>query len=160
MFYDKLNLHIIIWVAGPWIGVHSTWCMLKWQIILFILSLFQNKKIQAANNWAIVVVKVIEEVRTTIQDSNMKYKSKVDIHKCSHTFQRGELVIVWLRKESLPSWSYSKLSPQKLEPFVIANDKSYVVDLCLPFTWWNYHFRRFTRDEFSQSPREYMMWSI
>ncbi|KAM1984597.1 hypothetical protein ACFX16_012841 [Malus domestica] len=47
------------------------------------------------------------EVRERLARTNAKYKAAADQHRCSHVFQVGDVVMVFLRKERFPVGTYN-----------------------------------------------------
>jgi hypothetical protein len=86
----------------------------------------------AAENMADRIKSIQEEVRQNLEASNAKYKTVADKKRRVQTFQEGDLVMVYLRKERLPVGAYNKMKDKKYGPFQILqkiNDNTYVVNL-------------------------------
>ena len=72
------------------------------------------------------------QVRTQIENSNKKYKARVDRHRKKVVFKEGDLVWIHLRKARFPTGRYGKLQPRADGPFRVLekiNDNAYKVDL-------------------------------
>ncbi|KAI0493184.1 hypothetical protein KFK09_027460 [Dendrobium nobile] len=96
------------------------------------IAVLPKCKSKAASVLADQYTNFLSNVRMKLQASNEKYKQDADVHRREKLFNPGDLVYVRLRKERLPSGSYSKLGKRKWGPFPISqkiNDNAYVVDL-------------------------------
>ncbi|KAI0507258.1 hypothetical protein KFK09_013380 [Dendrobium nobile] len=89
-------------------------------------------KSKAAAQLADHYTEFLSDIRAKLLQSNEQYKAAADKHRREKLFKPGDLVLVQMRKERLPTGSYSKLSKRKWGPFPITkkiNDDAYVVDL-------------------------------
>lgn len=68
-------------------------------------------KSKAANSWAKNCARFYQEIREHIEMTNVQYKFKADKHRKAKQFQVGDLVMVHLNKQRMPSGSYTKLQP-------------------------------------------------
>jgi hypothetical protein len=78
------------------------------------------------------IKQVHSHVRTQIENSNKKYKERVDRHRKNVVFKKGDLVWIHLRKTYFPTGRYGKLQPRADGPFRVLeriNDNAYKVDL-------------------------------
>lgn len=76
-------------------------------------------------------VSMFEVVKQASRESNLSYKTTSDKHRRKQVFDMGDEVIVFLRKEGLPTSKHGKLKRNYYRPFKILkkiNDNSYVVD--------------------------------
>lgn len=67
-----------------------------------------------------------------LEASTASYKLQADKHRCSQSFEIGNLVMVHLQKSKLPSDSHGKLQPKKIALFPIlerCGPNAYKVDL-------------------------------
>ena len=82
-------------------------------------------------NMADLIKKLHKEIKFKIEESNVKYKKYANQKRCSQSFQEGNMVTVYPRKERLPAGFYSKLSKRKIGPYKIIKirENAHVVDL-------------------------------
>ena len=79
-----------------------------------------------------LIKKLHKEIKFKIEESNVKYKKYANQKRCSQSFQEGNMVTVYPRKERFPAGSYSNLSKRKIGPYKIIKkirENAYVVDL-------------------------------
>jgi hypothetical protein len=75
---------------------------------------------------------VHSQIQTQIENSNKKYKERVDKHRKKVVFKKRDLVWIHLRKARFPTGRYGKLQPRTDGPFRVLeriNDNAYKVDL-------------------------------
>ena len=64
-------------------------------------------------------------------------KAAADKKRRKKVFKEGDMIMIYLRKERIPTGSCNKLKPRKYRPFRIVrkiNDNAYVVDLSSDIT--------------------------
>lgn len=73
-----------------------------------------------------------QEVKTHLEEANQRCKDHVDTCQRAKEFQIGHLVIVHLRKSSLPSGTHNKLTNKTIDPLPILEcivTNAYYIDL-------------------------------
>lgn len=65
------------------------------------------------------IIKLHQEVRDHIDVTNSKYKADADSKQRPVDFQKGDLVMIYLRKGRIPAGKYNKLNKNKIGPFPI-----------------------------------------
>jgi len=78
------------------------------------------------------IKKIHKLVRSRIEKTNASYQAQANKHKKKKVFQPGDLMWIYLRKESFLSKRKNKLMPRAKGPFEVLekiNDDAYKVDL-------------------------------
>jgi hypothetical protein len=87
---------------------------------------------KSAVSFADNYTELFEEIRNVLEAQNQKYKQLADCKRRPKSFQVGDKVMVYLRKERLPLDIKGKLRQRKYGPFSILrriNDNAYMIDL-------------------------------
>ena len=99
-----------------------------------LIALPQDKFVHGgAKEQAEFMIKVHKEVRKNIEKANEAYKKQANKRvKNVRTFEVGDLVWIYMRKERFPNQRKNKLMPRAEGPFEVVekiNDNAYKVDL-------------------------------
>jgi hypothetical protein len=70
-------------------------------------------------------LRVHDQVKKAIKDSNVKYKAQSDNHRHKVTFKVGDLVLVVLTRDRFPVSEYNKLRERKIGPYEILQKINY-----------------------------------
>lgn len=96
------------------------------------LATVTSPKNTKAENLADHIYQLHQQVIQHLEATYEKYKSSADKHRRFNSFEVGDLVMVYLRKECFSTGTYHKLSDKKLGPFCITQkcgDSAYRLDL-------------------------------